>query len=488
MDTIDQLPHLCLKKIFSFLNLRGLISCRAVNRQFKFYADEATVDELIVRNEWCECSSWFEGCHQTYRRIDHESSLSPNAFAFASLKSSPFKLNEQLKYLHVHLGHRFDLNSLSKHLTDFRQLEHLEIRGSYQTKTVTLILPNLKMLYIGYQRRGPSFILNTPKLEVLKCYVISRIQVEHPETIKRLECGYHGEPYQVDKFKNVQVLILNSLVRNFGAIYNCLSDWVHLRELHLNATLYDHDVLSGRRKGPLNWNSVLFCVMSERAKLKREELKLYTHGVLLIDEEQLNYYGSIPLTGFCVRNYRHLYRDSYFEPIELDYKWIADLELSSEFFVRFPRIQRLIATGPVERDRFEWFLQNATELTYIRLTNTSLDQAFMERLPKLISRLGSLKLCGSCGQITNFDFILQFEQLWCFKTKQDLGSLDLATKAFKQLEKLCFFEFKAGNQSIDIYRPSTDKGNYNLSIQDFRKENLKWNEVVALYEQMTAEQ
>ena len=48
MDAIDQLPHLCLKKIFSFLNLRDLIRFRAVNRQFKLYADEATVDELIT--------------------------------------------------------------------------------------------------------------------------------------------------------------------------------------------------------------------------------------------------------------------------------------------------------------------------------------------------------------------------------------------------------------------------------------------------------
>ena len=51
---LDQLPYLCLRKIFSFLKLRDLANCWAVNRLFKSYADQVQVDELVVEvpNRW----------------------------------------------------------------------------------------------------------------------------------------------------------------------------------------------------------------------------------------------------------------------------------------------------------------------------------------------------------------------------------------------------------------------------------------------------
>ena len=486
---IDQLPHLCLKKIFSFLNLRDLAKCRAVNRRFKFYAEDA-VNELIVCNEKFECNScktWY----QTSRPIDHGSLVSPKVFA--SVDSSPFKLNE-LKFLHVHMSvyynsSNYNLNSLCKHVNHFRQLEHLEIRAvdrRNRREPITLVLPNLKVLYVGLELRRARFILKTPKLEVLKCGDISRIQVEHPETIKRLRCEYNARPDEVDMFKNLQVLILYSRVRRFGDIR--LSNWMHLRELHLNVICYDYEII--REAALIDCKSQLLLIMHQKAELEREELKLYAEDVLIIDEQQMDDYGRLSTIPFWIKNYRRLYRDSYPQLglTDLEFNALANIELTGEFFDRFPKICRLTATGPVKRNRFEWFLYNATQLTHLSLTSTLLDQSFMERLPKLCSRLQHLKLNACRGLITNFDFILQFEQLEVFRTDQELGSLDLPTKAFRQLKGLESFGFQA-NRPVEIDRHKFVRDGhtlYRLSFSDFREEELKWDEMVALYEQRMA--
>ena len=54
---LDQLPHLSLQKVFSFLNCLDLVRCRAVNRLFKTYADEAPVNDerLVVSDEGSNC-------------------------------------------------------------------------------------------------------------------------------------------------------------------------------------------------------------------------------------------------------------------------------------------------------------------------------------------------------------------------------------------------------------------------------------------------
>ena len=197
------------------------------------------------------------------------------------------------------------------------------------------------------------------------------------------------------------------------------------------------------------------------------------------------------------KNYRLLRRDSYPAVTFVNFNKLMelDVELSSDFFDRFPRIQELIATGPVERDRFEWFLLNATAVRELELTNTSLDQTFMDRLPKMNSRLTGLEVNESSRLITDFNFVLQFEQLQLFETDRELGSLDLAAQAFRQLNELQIFHFRAGSEIVQIDRLSSIKSAYNLeftpencgaSTRPFCKKNLKWTELVALYDQRRA--
>ena len=67
-----------------------------------------------------------------------------------------------------------------------------------------------------------------------------------------------------------------------------------------------------------------------------------------------------------------------------------DVELSTDFFNRFPRIKFAWTFDKVERDRFKWFLQNATVLLDLQLIETWLDQIFMDNLSSVCSQLTNL--------------------------------------------------------------------------------------------------
>ena len=49
-------------------------------------------------------------------------------------------------------------------------------------------------------------------------------------------------------------------------------------------------------------------------------------------------------------------------------------EISKDFFDKFSSINKVEAKDVVDRDHFEWFVKMVTELLYLYLTDTSLDQ------------------------------------------------------------------------------------------------------------------
>ena len=489
MDAIqfDQLPYLCLRKIFAFLNLRDLIKCRATTRQFKFYADEAAVDELVVKDKEIECRRYCKHWYLTDRPIDFENSIGPNAFA--SVDSSSLKLDQQLKFLHIHLEDfaSFDL----KVLNGFKQLVHLEIKSEMDNHTRTLILPNLMVLDVRAHQHA-SYVLKTPKLEVLACENVERIEVEYPERIKRLICDYRGGENHMAKFKNLLTLDCRFIFCDLNRIR--LSDWKDLKELNLHMAGDNGDRYEELR-------SSLVALMCERAALRSGELKLYLDDVLLVDAKQLPLdYETMDAPGaFWFTNFRMLRHHSYPEVNELQFDHLMklDVELSDDFFDRFPAIEYLTAIGRVDRDQFDLFLNKATALRVLTLKNTSLDQTFMDRLPKLSSRLIHLNVYESSGLLTNFNFVLQFEQLQVFQTDRQLGSLDLAAKAFRQLNELQRFQFGAGKECVEVCLLRF-KNDYQLSFLQldkldnepcdliFCQGNLQWTELVALYEQKRA--
>ena len=498
----EQLPDLCLRKIFAFLNLRDLVKCRAVNRQFKSYVDRTQVTELVVGDDkYLFCSYgrfgiWF----QTERKIDVQGAISPKALV--SAKSSPFKLHQQLKFLHFRSRGTFDF----KIFNDLKQLVHLEFHSWAPIKQ-TLALPNLKVLSLSC---GGSPVLNTPKLEVLRCDQIGNIELKYPQIIKRLECGRidFNHP-NLTKLNNLEALGCSLNEARLNEVPSRLSNWTGLKELHL-----EFDFTCGNCENESDHERIrgsLTRILQKRASLKRDDLKITLNDMLLTDEEHLpnfeiyirpdhikrksdleEWVNSVD-TPFRLMNYKLIYYTD-FQVNEVDFCELAELnfEISEDFFERFPRIRLVIAKNPVDQGIFEWFLQNATELRELELSQSNLDQAFFDRLPKLASRLTHLMVYGSFGLVTDFQFLLHLKQLEKFEGDRALHSLDLAATIFRESQTLKSFCIRTDHEFMQIERDSAAEDDYSLQFfaiednevgaQTFCQENLKWSELATLYD------
>ena len=495
MDTFnfEQLPELCQRKIFAFLSVQDLVKCRAVNRQFKYCVDLTEVTELAVCDEKQKSfpygigrfGIWFE----TGRKIDFKDAISLRAFA--SAKSSPFKLHQKVKFLHISTRKPFDF----KILDDLNQLVHLEF-DSRETTKQTISLANLKVLSI---RCRASFVLNTPKLEVLKCNWIGDIEFKYPQTIKRLEFdGFDFNHQNLTKLTNLEALrfSLNN-VDYLDVVCGRLSNLTGLKELHL-----EFDLICGKCDNEGRHEMIhrsLTRIVQERASLKRDDLKITLNDMLLIDEEHLPNFDAYLCPGFEDKgdweewanrvdtpfrfmNYKLIYYTD-FKVNQVDFCELAALnfEISEDFFERFPRIRVIFAENAVDREKFEWFLQNATALRVLELSKTTLDQAFFDRLPKLSSRLTHLTVYESFGLVTDFQFLLQLEHLEEFETDRAFHSFDLVATIFRESQALKSLRFMVGSASVKIWRSSALEDNYSLQFFGIQH-NLKWSELATLYE------
>ena len=290
---IDQLPDLCLRRIFAFLSLRDLSTCKAVCRLFKFYADQVAVRELVVR--------WLFLCddpcrwYLTDKPIEWEDAISPNAFE--SLQRSPLQVRQQLKFLHIHSFE--DTNSNFQFLNACEQLIHLEIYWwqDYSPPNFECTLANLRLLSLGHSRY-PPLVLKTPRLEALQCKHLESIGFEYPETIKKLECDYNDtNAIVLAKFKNLEAFkcdIAGGVLDRVLQLAVCKP----LKELNLR--------LNWRRikRGSFEtFRSSLTNLLSTSANSKSgEELKIYFDDVRLLDASQLGDYDDLTNGNFLFKN------------------------------------------------------------------------------------------------------------------------------------------------------------------------------------------
>ena len=228
--------------------------------------------------------------------------------------------------------------------------------------------------------------------------------------------------------------------------------------------------------------------------LMKDELEFYLDGVLFENVGQLQEYENVHnLRKFWLDNKGLFHTNRFSNVSELHLNKHMNLigELKNAFFDMFLTIERLAVNGPVELIAFKWILKNATALRELTLVDTWTSQKFMEALPSINCRLTHLKV--NSKQVTDFNFILKFEQLEVFETNRPLASFDLVPNAFQQLTNIMRFCFAAGNEYVAIDRPSDG---YRLSIysiadgepstQTFHRQGLHWTELVALYDQWRA--
>lgn len=483
----DEKLNVFMRKVFRYLSLQDLVICRTVSPRFEHYADLAiaAIDNLAVVSDGCSKYSIDENWWYRTKR----STCFENQITWPEFQSLPIKF-DQLKFLHIDLRTAANITILN----DLKQLVHLEIRLRLESdELTTLDLPNLKV-FVGKEWLccfDPSYVLNCPNLEVLAFPKIDRVQVVNPESIKKLSCDYHGNEGVLERFKNLEALSfecisVDSKALALARLADLLPNWKDLKELHFIHVNLQEETLK----------SSLVKLIRRRRNMGREELKLYLNDALLLDAKQLiDNKTSNTLRNFQFKNYQLLRRAAYPDVKSVQFDELMELTfgISNDFFAKFPAIEVLRANGPVDQDDFEWFLKNATAVTCLHLTNTSLGRTFIKDLPNINNRLVRLEVNDSPGLIVDFGFILQFEQLEIFKTNQPLGSLALAAEAFTKLNNLCNFVFGASNERVNIRRSKhrEDPGeDYKLvcfdcttGAQTFRQTYASWIELADSYAQ-----
>lgn len=465
---IDQLPELCMRRIFRYLGVRDLTRCRAVCHLFKYYVDLIGLSELIVdklkssesEDYWNPTNYWY----LTDRPIQCEDSIRWEVFA--SLRPSQFRLNEQLKFLCIHQLISFsDLDF--QLLNGFEQLMHLEVQWLEFVRTQTdrkeLILHNLRVLSLRHLIYSDLF-LDTPRLEVLRCDQIGSVELEHPESIRKLESNYAGAIVMA-KFENLE-LFKCEFIDSPGLDRDLLSSWNRLKELD-----FDLDFANDyEREENEAFRLSLLQILDRRARSKsREKLKIYLNDVQLLDADQLEDQDLMEdWPYFQIKNFKLLRDDSRLKVYVdfVDYGQVMRLteQLCSDFFDKFPAIRAVDAIGAVDPDRFEWFLKNVNRLEELFLTETALGQTFLNKLPSINDRLTHLAIGDSTNCVTNFDFIWQLKRLRNFETNQQFEApLDWAEEAFRRLADFCLFEFRSDtNERVAIQRDLTSEDSFRL--------------------------
>lgn len=434
--TIDQLPELCLVRIFECFGLPDLVRCRAVCSLFKMYADRVKMKELFVsRNKY-----WPAKWYRTGRRIDCENRISWNAFS--SLGPLQFKLRENLEFLYIDLHEQIVSFEL---LNELKQLVHLEV-GWYKffDHRKELTHPNLKVLSIPGIKCWP-LVLKTPKLEVLQIDITGSVEFEYPETIKQLECKYVGASFMA-KFKNLEVFRSSYPYPSSLLNQNVLSDWKQLKELDFE--VYWHIYPRDQRETYNEFKRTLASILSEGAK-RTPELKIYLSDVPILDTSMLEEYDFMKVSSnFVFKNWKLLRAPR--NVCDVDYSQLINLvdELSMDFFEKFPRITHVSAAGEVDQQKFEWFLKNVSSLESLKLANTPLDQKFMDNLPDIANLLTDLEIIENQGIVTKFDFILRFAQIRRLKTTLPIEEpWSFSEKLFQKLENFCSFKFKLNSSN-----------------------------------------
>ena len=468
------LPHLCMEMIFDFLELQDLLRCRLVCRQFKTYAEGTRVRELVVN--WSTLRNWY----QTDRLINCNNSISITAFP--SVRSSPLRL-DQLRFLCIYMDGPANAALHIENVNQFQALVHLEVKFDRRCKhSVTLRLPNLRLLNVRSFRPQPSYILATPNLDVLACNLID--EVEHPRAaqVRQLKCDYISDN-RLAGFTGLERLKLRCKGQNLSGL--SLSNWTVLKELSIT---YSDSNLRDEFKDSLT------TLMRQRTNLKRKELRIYLNDVLLNDLQQLDLAnGENPRAmknseRFMFKNYRQIRSGIYPSIISVHFNElmvVLDFKLADDFFDRFKIIGFVTAAGRIDRDLFKSFLRHARQILSLTLINTDLSLEFMNLLPEIRPGLTNLCINGYSGPVNDFEFILRFNRLETFVTDAGLFSFEFIIRTLQKLNNLRCIRFRADDCTVQI----DGLKSYNLQIFEgyfagndfFRRTDLNLDGLLAAY-------
>lgn len=435
--------------------------------------DEVKVTELVISDKIEDMKDyWF--CSN--KKFNHKDAI--NMRTYTTYRST-FKWDKFLKRLHFKGSYR-DYDQLN--LNETIGLEQLKIDldsddADLDHDDIDIILPHLKILEI---EECASYVsLNTPKLEMLKCYEYELIRLNNPSTVKYVEVIFFNEATKT--LNNIHHL---NAEWQFLPNDNILSAFPKLTKIECNKFVcYDDDD---------DVESMASLRHLIKQKGKRPGLKIYFHSVDMVDTDKVKEYEfAQSILAFQIQNYDSLCGNIAFDN-PLDYNHLMRLvngTLPDDFYKKYFNIPSVCVNGAVKsQEHLIQFLKKLDYLKILRLENAFFDQKFYDGLNQICS-LTELTIDGT-NSIGNYNFLLNFKLLELFYTDRHfrdfrdlpITALFTSLKYFKNTHFYFDKEFIAIGKFRNVYSFSRYKdlvdGQF-MREKLFEKRGMNWDELAS---------
>lgn len=416
MDTLE--PKL-IGQIVSHLALADVINCQAVCQHWSSaIASHLRVTRLRVETSFDANFKWF---HTEQPSIERES-VHPDLF-LAELDN---EILAGLQYLSI--GERpanFELSKLSQ-FNELIQLELLDCLRTYER--LTLQLPDLQVLYLGYNAKEATITIESSSLQVLaygEAVDKDLLQVSEPLTVKRIHSNLNGE--RLARFRNVERI---STTDCLPLIESTLTDLEQLKEIRVDEFI--NYLIYGPEQA--NLKEQLENFMNRKKELERD-LKVVFAGVRL--DDQTDYAFESP-EHFYVANYERLDERLPFVP-NVNYSTLLHLfkkQLPEDYHSKFHGLTGVKTDGPIDTEHFLWFLKSLhLPVRELYMCNSGCDQSLYEQLATF-DQVEVFNLTEGKEPELSFNFITKWPLLVVLQIDQDLSPRSLRS-LLDALRALC---------------------------------------------------
>ena len=490
---MDKLPAEIYCVIFKHLNLKDLVNCKMVCKDWNsIILSLVKVSRLVIDYEDNCKRKWYF----TNKLINNDLELcNPNLFLIQFNKSNL----SNLKHLYIdHELPNFDLNKLNL----FSKLIHLEIDYDFKKDiNLTLNLPGLIILKILNVKESYLKLIDCTKLKVF-CFDnhsynynnFNCLEIKHPSTIIHLETDLYGEELAI--FKNVEHLetFYFKLIEE-STLINLRS----LKSFSFNETIENccFDLNENNDEIFNAIKNILKRFMKQKSSLKMHNLKVYFTGVQITDNvDEINFDSiqqyidtdlEMNYEQFYMNNYRRL-ADTLPFIYEVNYTNLMNVtnEIPNGYFSKFNYLKNVKSENVVNQAHFLQFLKNLPNLECLNLKYANLNQHFYNSLCAFCS-LTSFILEEKEELQLNYEFLSEFKILENLDIDQELSlqslkSLLKSVLKLKHINSHLYFRFR----KIEFRIKKKTDFIYDLFKPDHKliKQNVNLIEIVNYFEKL----
>ncbi|XP_037051799.1 uncharacterized protein LOC119085485 [Bradysia coprophila] len=322
------------------------------------------------------------------------------------------------------------------------------------------------MLEIDRDSSDPScctFVITSPKLEMLSCFDFNDIHLTYWNTITHLETKLYTEKFHA--LKNLQFLQVD-----YGFPIEIIRPKIFSIFPKLETFACSPNVCRTSYKN----------LIKEKHRLQRPGLRIYFQSVELDDIKKIREYKqTVDEFVFQIKNYNKLAEIAacYFA---VSYNELMDLmgnKIPDDFYKKYFNARHITVATKVENpEHLFGFLKNFDYLTILYLCSDSLDQTFFNGLV-VLDQLTEL-IINNSKSIFNFDFILKLKGLKNFRTNTDSPKhFDLMLALFKHLKYFCSIKFVFEERNLLITKNKATN-DYKIVSFAYEKNELDFNGLI----------